>query len=103
MLRDRSRAWKTFASALACAAVIVCPARAFAQARGFRSGGGGLSTSRVVSPAVVATWRAHDNYADDSTTTLLVLWRGTPGWFVGGRGSGSGGGGGAGRSGSFAY
>jgi hypothetical protein len=75
-----------------------------AQARGFARGGGGMSTSRVVSPTVVASWSSHENYADGSTITLLVLWRGTPGWFSkGGRGSGSGGGGGSGTSGSYAY
>jgi hypothetical protein len=75
-----------------------------AQSRGFVNGGGGTSTSRVASPTVVASWVSHDNYADGSHTTLLVLWRGTPGWFAskggrGGGGSGAGGGGG----GSYAY
>ncbi len=81
-----------------------------AQARGFIRGGGGSSTSRVASPTVVASWSSHENYADGSATTLLVLWRGTPGWFSkGGRGGGSGGGGGSGRgagagtNGSYAY
>jgi len=77
-------------------------------ARRFASGGGGMGTSRVISPAVVASWMSHDNYADGSKTTLLVLWRGTPGWFSkGGRGGGSGGswGGssGSGGSGSYGY
>jgi hypothetical protein len=67
-------------------------------------GGGGMSTARFVSPTVVASWSSHDNYADGSTTTLLVLWRGTPSWFAkrgreggssGGSSSGSGGGGGS--------
>lgn len=95
-----------FVGALACAGLTVCPAIALGQVRGFSSGGGGSSTSKIASPVVVASWRAHDNYADGSTTTLLVLWRGTPGWFAaGGRGSGSGSGGGsgAGRAGSYAY
>ena len=74
------------------------------QARGSVRGGGGMSTSRVASPTVVASWMSHENYVDGNATTLLVLWRGTPGWFSkGGRGSGSGAGGGAGPSGSFAY
>jgi hypothetical protein len=34
----------------------------------------------VISPAVVASWRTFDNHAG-VTTSLLVLWRGTPGWF----------------------
>ena len=78
-----------------------------AQSRGFVNGGGGSSGSRVASPTVVASWVSHDNYANGSHTTLLVLWRGTPGWFAskGGRGGGSGGGSGsgAGQSGSYAY
>lgn len=75
-----------------------------AQARGGVRGGGGSSTSRVVSPVVVASWMSHDNYADGSSTSLLVLWRGTPGWFTKGRrGGGSGAGGGTGPSGSSGY
>jgi hypothetical protein len=78
-----------------------------AQSRGFARGGGGMSTSRFVSPTVVASWSSHDNYADGSKTTLLVLWRGAPGWFSkGGRGRAgwsSGGGSGAGGSGSYGY
>jgi hypothetical protein len=79
-----------------------------AQGRGFARGGGGMSTSRFVSPTVVASWSSYDNYADGSKTTLLVLWRGTPGWFAKrGRGGGSGGGAGsssgAGGGGSYGY
>ena len=76
-----------------------------AQARGTARGGGGMRTSRVASPTVVASWVSHDNYADSTATTLLVLWRGTPGWFAkGGRnGGGSGGGSGTGASGAWAY
>jgi hypothetical protein len=74
-----------------------------------RSTYSGGSTSRIASPAVVASWTSHENYADGSTTTLLVLWRGTPGWFTkggyagGGSGGGSGAGAGSGQSGSYAY
>jgi hypothetical protein len=71
-----------------------------AQARGFASGGRGMSTSRFVSPTVVASWSSHENYADGSTTTLLVLWRGTPGWFSKGGRSGGGGSSGGSSSGS---
>jgi len=63
-------------------------------------GGGGMSTARVVSPTVVASLRTHDNYADGSSTTLLVLWRGKPGWFAAGR---SGSSGGSSASGGSAY
>ena len=111
---DRSRSSRRLASAFALAALAAAGGleRAAvdlsAQARGFIQGGGGSSTSRVASPAVVASWSAHENYADGSATTLLVLWRGTPGWFMkGGRsggfaGGGSGGSSGFGRSG-YAY
>jgi len=63
-----------------------------AQARGSTRGGGGSSTSRIASPSVVASWMSHENYADGKITTLLVLWRGSVGWFLkGGSGHGSGG------------
>lgn len=38
--------------------------------------------SVIVSPAVVATWISHIDQGDRSTLDLLVLWRGTPGWFL---------------------
>ena len=63
-----------------------------AQARG----GGGFSTSRVASTTVLASWTSQWNNADGTTITLLVLWRGTPGWFTKGARGGSGGGGGTG-------
>jgi hypothetical protein len=110
---NRSRRLKRLArtSALAALATLAAPADDLsAQARGFANGGGGTSTSRVASPTVVASWVAHQEYSDGNATTLLVLWRGTPGWFSkgsggrsGGGGSGRGGGSGAGRSGSYAY
>jgi len=102
------------ASTLAAfAALSAAPADLAGQGRGSVSGGSGRSTSRIASPTVVASWSSHENYADGSSTTLLVLWRGTPGWFSkdgrgGGSSGGSGGGGGgaasgAGLSGSYAY
>ena len=104
---------KRLAAAFALAALAVPAAKLSAQGRGvFGRGGGSGSMSRVVSPAVVASWVSRENYADGSVTTLLVLWRGTPGWFSkGGQGGGSGGGGGfgggfgggAGRGGSYGY
>jgi hypothetical protein len=100
-----SRIWKTLASALVFAGLIMCRSSALAQPRQFIAGGRGSSTSRIASPVVVASWHEHDSYADGSTTTLLVLWRGTPGWFTGrdtSRGS-SGGGGGSGFSRSYEY
>ena len=106
---DRSRSLKRLASAFALAARATLGALGSlgtltvdlsAQARGFARGGGGSSTSRVASPTVVASWSSHENYADGSATTLLVLWRGTPGWFSkGGRGGGWAGGGSGGSSG----
>jgi hypothetical protein len=105
MLPVLSRTWKLLASTLVCAGLIVCPSHALGQARQFISGGRGSSMSKIASPVVVASWREREGYADGDTTTLLVLWRGTPGWFMaGGRGtsSGSSGGGGGGGSG-FSY
>jgi hypothetical protein len=87
-------------------AVGLFPTDLSAQARGFTRGGGGTSTARFVSPTVVASWSAHENYADGSKTTLLVLWRGTPNWFSKrGRDGGSSGGSsfGSGGGGSSAY
>ncbi len=97
--------------ASALAAMSAIPVNLSGQGRGFARGGGGTSTSRVASPTVVASWASYENYVDGKATTLLVLWRGTPGWFSkGGRGGSSGGGGsgggagaGAGRSGSYGY
>jgi len=93
MIADRLSECRTRLAAVAFA-VVAASAISFAQIRG----GGGSSTSKIVSPTVVASWRAHENYADGSTTTLLVLWRGEPGWFTAG-----GGGGGGGSSSSYAY
>jgi len=80
-------------------ALLVCAAADLvAQSRGVASGGAGMSTARVASPAVVASWMSHASAADGTMTTLLVLWRGTQGWFLKG---GHGGGSGAGSSGGF--
>jgi len=80
-------------------ALLVCAAADLvAQGRGVASGGAGMSTARVASPAVVASWMSHASAADGTMTTLLVLWRGTQGWFLKG---GHGGGSGAGSSGGF--
>jgi hypothetical protein len=63
---------------LACG-VLIAPTNLVAQ---FGSPGARSSFVAVVSPAVVASWRTFDNHAG-VTTSLLVLWRGTPGWFGG--------------------
>jgi len=56
----------------------------------------------LVSPAVVATFTSHEN-SNGTKTTLLVLWRGSPGWLSeGGRGHGYGGNAGA-DEGGYAY
>jgi hypothetical protein len=60
-----------------------------AQPPGVRAASG----SGVVSPAVVATWFTHREPAGGWALELLVLWRGTPGWFMAGGGSGGSGGG----------
>jgi hypothetical protein len=52
---------------------------------------GAASTSSgtgVVSPAVVATWLSHQETSDVAALDLLVLWRGTPGWFMKGSSKG---------------
>src|SRR5262245_57582096 len=46
------------------------------------------SASRPLSATVVSTFVAHNG-----ELTLLVLWRGSPGWFAGGGGNSSSGGG----------
>jgi hypothetical protein len=107
-MRLNSSRVKRLVGASALAALWAVPVDLAGQARGFARGGGGTSTSRVASPTVVASWVSHENYVDGKATTLLVLWRGTPGWFSkgggGARGSGgSGGGAGAGSSGSYGY
>jgi hypothetical protein len=56
-------------------------------------GGGTARGSGVVSPAVVATWSTRSEPSGGWALDLLVLWRGTPGWFMAGGGSGSSGGG----------
>jgi hypothetical protein len=106
MKLNASRSMMTLAGASALVALWAVPVDLAGQARGLARGGGGTSTSRVASPTVVASWASRENYADGRTTTLLVLWRGTPGWFLkgGGGASGSGGsGGGAGGGGSYGY
>jgi hypothetical protein len=103
---DRSRCTTRLARALALAVLAtmaVLGVDLSAQGRGFTRGGAGMSTSRVSSPTVVASWTSHENYADGSATTLLVLWRGTPGWFSKGTHNGSGASSGSGPGGSFDY
>jgi hypothetical protein len=86
----------------AIAAALAATVELTAQGGSFARGGGSSSTARVVSPAVVASWMSHARAADGRVTTLLVLWRGTPGWFSrGGGGGGSGGSGGVGPGGSY--
>jgi hypothetical protein len=57
-------------------------------------GGGSNSGTAPVSPSVMATELGSVDASGRGTLQLLILWRGTPGWFLrGGGGSGSGGGG----------
>ena len=49
-------------------------------------------SNRTLSPTTVAYWQQHDNGDGTGSLDLLVLWRGSPGWFFRG-GSSSGGGG----------
>jgi len=66
-------------------------------------GGGSESTDRFISAVVYASWLQHWRASDGETQSLLVLWRGSPGWFmkrppgrVGSRSSSGGGGGSSG-------
>jgi hypothetical protein len=84
----------------ACTVTVDLPA----QRRGSATGGSRMSTDRVVSAAVVASWMSFDSDADGGKTTLLVLWRGAPGWFSKGEGAAGGGSSGStGGSGSRAF
>jgi len=56
-------------------------------------GGGSNSGTAPVSPSVMATQLGSVDAAGRGTLQLLILWRGTPGWFMRGGGSSSGGGG----------
>ena len=62
------------------------------------SGGGSESTARFISAVVYASWLQHWRASDGDTRSLLILWRGSPGWFTrrpaGGGGNSSAGGGG---------
>jgi hypothetical protein len=49
-------------------------------------------SERIASPTVVATYGTHDGGDGMSILDLLVLWRGSPGWFTQGNGNSAGGG-----------
>ena len=73
------------------AGLLLLAALTSAGAQPTRSVGGGVD--RVLSPAVVATWIFHRDETGAAQMDLLVLWRGSPGWFMrGDRGGGGGGG-----------
>src|SRR5688500_11061362 len=69
-----------FAVALAAAflAATLCGAAEKPRAENVGTSGG----SRLVSPAVVATWIARTEPRGLPELELLVLWRGTPGWHL---------------------
>ena len=98
-MRLNSSRVKRLVVASALAGLWAMPVALSGQARGFAWSGGDTSTSRVASPTVVASWMAHQNNVDGKSTTLLVLWRGTPGWFTKGGGGSSGSGASAGGGG----
>src|SRR5688572_29417990 len=54
-------------------------------------GGGSNSGTAPVSPSVMATEMSDVDAAGRGTLQLLILWRGSPGWFRQGGGSGGGG------------
>jgi hypothetical protein len=78
-------------SALIVSLIVACTtSSSWAQKSGFDSWTAG---SGEVSPSVVATWEAHNAPISSPTANqpvgpllldLLVLWRGSPGWFVDG-------------------
>ena len=61
-------------------------------------GAGSTGGTAPVSPSVMATDMCVVDPAGRGTLELLILWRGSPGWFRKGDGGGSGGGSGAGGS-----
>jgi hypothetical protein len=63
-------------------------------------GGGSNSSTAPVSPSVMATELASVDASGRGTLQLLILWRGTPGWFLRGGGASSSGGGGSAGPGS---
>ena len=67
----------------------------FAQPFGL---GGSTGGTAPVSPSVLATEMCIVDGAGRGTLELLVLWRGSPGWFMKGGGGSSGGGGSAGST-----
>jgi len=73
--------------AIAFLAATLCWAAEVPQPGGVETSSG----SRVVSPAVVASWIAHTEHGGPSELELLVLWRGAPGWFMRSDSSGSSG------------
>jgi hypothetical protein len=70
------------------------------QRQGISRGGGSGSTSRPLSATVFASWSMHWSNTDGSTMAVLILWRGSPGWFTRGASSGGSGGGSSGAGGS---
>jgi hypothetical protein len=63
-------------------AVSPSPTQGRGPVTGGATGGGSSSTERFVSPSVVASWMLHWRASDGDSKSLLVLWRGTPGWFT---------------------
>lgn len=63
----------------------------FSLGRAHPPGVRAASGTSVVSPAVVATWFTHRVPSGGWALDLLVLWRGTPGWFMADGGSGGAG------------
>jgi hypothetical protein len=75
---------------LAAILMLVALGPAMAQVRS-----SGATVDRVLSPRVVANWLSHPDESGAMQLDLLVLWRGSPGWFAvaeGGAGERGGGG-----------
>jgi hypothetical protein len=84
-------------SAVACSSLPSSPVQpqgnVGSSSGGSSSGGSTSSIVRAASAAVMAYWSRHQSFPSGKTTSLLVLWRGSPGWMTppfGGGGGGNG-------------
>lgn len=88
-------------AAAASLAIVLSVNPAGSLQRGFFRSFASSSGDRAVSSSVIATWVSHPGETGRSTLDLLILWRGTPGWFMGGSGGIGGGSGSYGTATTF--
>jgi hypothetical protein len=79
---------------VAAVAVAACSLVVTPSAQPQRAGSG---QSNIVSPSVIENAFVHEDESGSWMLDLLVLWRGTPGWFLAGGTNGTSGSGGNGR------